>query len=93
MYLELGVWFFLDSTVYGFVDVVVRRFPAQNQESGGQRSEPLILRPTRHGVFLRTDLRIFPRETLNIISIVCEAETSGREGAPTSCYTISIDYV
>lgn len=39
------------------------------------------------------DLRILIEESLNIIRIVCEAKTGGGEGAPTTCYTISIDYV
>lgn len=56
-------------------------------------AKPLYCRPTRHGVFRRMDLRILIEESLNIIEIVCEAKTGGGEGAPTTCYTISIDYV
>lgn len=43
VYLVLDVWFFLDSAVQIFVDVVARRFPGLNQEACYRQSEPRLL--------------------------------------------------
>ena len=80
----------------------VLTFALRSRKSRGEQAawrpvaseaNPLYCRPTRQGVFRRTDLRVLIEEPLNIIYIVCEAKTGGGEGAPTTCYTISIDYV